>query len=136
MADRLGVWGPATVDFSLSASPPSIVLPSTDAADIAAFIQPTLVHFNPVEVTVKVKWESGNEFGQPVTVKVSAPYRPMMTFIFGKFVEALRRHFSKHPDGVAPHVRPQLWVDTCEQFLGFGMPGPSQVCGECGQARQ
>ncbi len=90
MADRLGVWGPATVEFSLSASPPSIVLPSTDAADIAAFIQPTLVHFNPAEVTVKVKWESGNEFGQPVTVTLSAPYRPMMTFIFGNSVSPIK----------------------------------------------
>lgn len=85
MANRLGVWGPATVGpFSLSATPPSIVLPSTDAADIAAFIQPTLVHFNPVEVTVTVAWPEGdNEFGKAVTVTLSAPYRPMMTFIFG-----------------------------------------------------
>jgi hypothetical protein len=85
MADRLGPWGPATVGpFSLGATPPSIVLPSTDAADIAAFIQPMLVHFNPAEVDVTVAWpEGGNEFGQPVTITLSAPFRPMMTFIFG-----------------------------------------------------
>ncbi len=80
-----GTWGPATVAAVFpSATPPSIVLPSTDAADIAAFIQPMLVHFNPAEVDVTVAWpEGGNEFGQPVTITLSAPFRPMMTFIFG-----------------------------------------------------
>lgn len=85
MANRLGAWGPAAAGpFALGASPPSIVLPSTDARDIAAFIQPTLVHFNPAEVTVAVSWpDGGNQFGQPVRVTLSAPFRPMMTFIFG-----------------------------------------------------
>ncbi len=67
-------WGPGTL---------------TETADVGAHpvvekIRPYLAGFDLSEVTIQAEWLDGDHrFEDRVRVTVSAPYRPMMTFIFG-----------------------------------------------------
>lgn len=68
-------WGPDT--HSALAS---------DASPIAQTVQPLLSGFDLSEVTIKAEWPDGNNQaseGNHVRVTVTAPYRPIVTFIFG-----------------------------------------------------
>ncbi len=82
MADALGPWGSATRTISDFSTAPS------DATDKGIYdaIRPSLASFNLSEVTATVEWiDGGNrpDLEHRVRVTVSAPYRPIMTFIFG-----------------------------------------------------
>jgi Flp pilus assembly protein TadG len=74
LADRLGPWGPASYSGTGASADP-----------IAQAVSPILVAVDPSEVSIQADWiDGGNEFSQDhVRVTVSAPYRPLMTFIFG-----------------------------------------------------
>jgi len=73
LADRLGPWGPAAYSST-----------GADGHAIADVVRPSLATLDPAEVTLETEWLDGNnELNQPVRVTVSAPYQPMMTFIFG-----------------------------------------------------
>jgi Flp pilus assembly protein TadG len=74
MADRLGPWGPATYTGTSD----------VDGHPIVAAIRPSLVGLHLSQVTIQAEWpDADNKFEQRVRVTVSAPYQPMMTFIFG-----------------------------------------------------
>jgi hypothetical protein len=75
MADRLGPWGTATYSGT-----------ADDGSPIALAMQPSLVGLDPAQVTILAEWpDGGNEVSEHdrVRVTVSAPYQPIMTFIFG-----------------------------------------------------
>jgi Flp pilus assembly protein TadG len=73
-ADRLGPWGPATLSFT-----------AADAHPIATAIEPILgASIDPANVTMDVVWVDGsNEVDNRVSVTLTAPFFPIMTFIFG-----------------------------------------------------
>lgn len=78
-ADRLGPWGP---DAFLGSAE------DEDAHQIVRTIVRFLPTFDPAEVTLQAeRIDGGNVFEGPrrdrVRVTVSAPFRPIMTFIFG-----------------------------------------------------
>jgi hypothetical protein len=74
MADRLGPWGPATYAGTAD----------VEGHPIVAAIRPFLVGLDLSQVTIQAEWpDADNKFEQRVRVAVSAPYQPMMTFIFG-----------------------------------------------------
>lgn len=75
LSDQLTVWGPA--EISTTANAGNVV---------TEFIAPKLVGWNLSEVNVNVAWIDGDHDvrqGNRVRVELSAPYRPVMTFIFG-----------------------------------------------------
>jgi Flp pilus assembly protein TadG len=75
LADRLGPWGPQ--GFTVTAE---------DASPLVAAIRPVLAGFDLSQVTIQAEWpDGGNDpsSDQRVRVTVSAPYRPIITFIFG-----------------------------------------------------
>ena len=73
MASRLGPWGPA--DYTGTGS---------DTNPIAQAAQSSLSGFDLSEVNVQVSWLDGdNKLDQTVRATVSAPYQPLVTFIFG-----------------------------------------------------
>lgn len=53
--------------------------------DLTDTVRPYLVGLDPQNVTIKVEWFTGNQPNgrNRVQVTVSAPYRPIMAFIFG-----------------------------------------------------
>ena len=67
-------WGPDT--YSALAN---------DASPIAQTVQSSLPGFDLSAITINAEWLGGNEVMQNdhVRVTVTAPYRPIMTFIFG-----------------------------------------------------
>ena len=76
LADRTGVWGPDAVQTT-AAGPDAI----------AQAIAPQLVGWNNDDVSVTVEWPDGGNDpleGHRVRVRLSAPYQPLMTFIFGQ----------------------------------------------------
>jgi len=82
MADKLGPWGPATVSGTAESGHPLI-----------AAIRPLLTGFALGEVTVLAEWpDGGNDVSEDhrVRVTVSAPYRPVVLFIFGNPTYTLR----------------------------------------------
>jgi hypothetical protein len=73
MADRLLPWGPA--DYAGTAE---------DGSPLAKAVESSLHGLELSEVTIQAQWiDGGNDPEQRVRVTVSAPYRPIMTFIFG-----------------------------------------------------
>lgn len=75
LSDRLGSWGAKTVTTKAHRQ-----------NDIAATAATSLVGWNLEEVQIKVEWIDGGSdirYGHRVRVEMLAPYRPMMTFIFG-----------------------------------------------------
>jgi len=73
LADRLGPWGPQSYSGR-----------GDDSHPIADAVRPSLTAFDPSEVGIQADWIDGdNQFEQRVCVAVSAPYQPIMTFIFG-----------------------------------------------------
>jgi Flp pilus assembly protein TadG len=80
MANRLGSWGPT----SYSAH-------GDDAAAIATYIRPMLEGFDLSQVTIQAAWiDGGNKPEQRVRVTLTAPYQPVMAFIFGSTEITLR----------------------------------------------
>ena len=76
LSDKLPVWGPHEISVTADAGNP-----------VAEFIAPNLVGWNLSEVNVQMKWIDGDHDvrrGSRVRVELTAPYRPVMTFIFGK----------------------------------------------------
>lgn len=75
LADELQAWGPAEISVT------------ADAGNaVTDFIGPKLVGWNLSEVSVNVSWIDGDHDvrdGNRVHVKMTAPYRPIMTFILG-----------------------------------------------------
>jgi Flp pilus assembly protein TadG len=72
---QMGSWGPTTYG----------PIAANDSNAIAKAIAPYLADLDPSTVTLKVEWPDGdNQVGSRVRVTVSAPYQPLMTFIFGK----------------------------------------------------
>ena len=81
LADRLGPWGPDAY-----AAPAA-----EDDHPIAAVIRPSLVGMDLDEVAIEVTWpDGGNQMQDRVRVLVTAPYRPVITFIFGNPTITLR----------------------------------------------
>ncbi len=73
LANRLGTWGPAAYSGQASDDHPMTIA-----------VRPSLTTFELSDVTVKADWLDGdNELEDRVRVTASAPYRPIMTFIFG-----------------------------------------------------
>ena len=75
LSSQLGAWGPETVTCKAS-----------DPSPIAEAIRPFLVSLDLSKVDIVVEWlDGGNDgmSGHRVQVRVSAPYKPIMTFIFG-----------------------------------------------------
>ena len=75
LADRLSTWGPGQISMT-----------ANEVNEIGEFIAPKLVGWNLNEVKVDVIWiDDGNDArnGNRVFVEMTAPYRPIMTFIFG-----------------------------------------------------
>ncbi len=84
LADQLGPWGPDTI--SGTAAENADADPADPGQQIAEICRSTLVGIDPNEVTYEVTWiDGGNDpmVGHRVNVSVSAPYQPIMTFIFG-----------------------------------------------------
>ncbi|NIO34297.1 MAG: hypothetical protein GTO26_04800 [Planctomycetales bacterium] len=80
-ADRLGPWGPATLSLT-----------AADPHPIASAIEPILsASIDPANVTLEVVWVDGsNEVDRRVSVTLTAPFLPVMTFIFGNSPHTLR----------------------------------------------
>lgn len=75
LSDRLGSWGPDPISTSADGS-----------NDIAEAASASLVGWELQDVEIHVEWlDLGNDvrFGHRVRVEMSAPHRPIMTFIFG-----------------------------------------------------
>ncbi|HUT14608.1 MAG TPA: TadE/TadG family type IV pilus assembly protein [Thermoguttaceae bacterium] len=80
LADRLGPWGPQSYSGQ-----------GDDSHPVADAVRPSLTAFDPSEVGIQADWIDGdNEFEKRVRIAVSAPYRPIMTFIFGNPTFTLR----------------------------------------------
>ncbi len=75
LAERMAVWGPDPISIRAS-----------QADEISASITSSLVGWNLEEVEIEMEWiDAGNDArqGHRIRVAMTAPYRPMMTFIFG-----------------------------------------------------
>jgi hypothetical protein len=73
MAEPLGIWGPDSYSGT-----------ADDDHPLAQSVRRTMVGVDYSEVAIEATWpEGGNDVQQQVTISVSVPYRPMMTFIFG-----------------------------------------------------
>jgi Flp pilus assembly protein TadG len=75
LAERTGVWGPGSISMKAS-----------QTGEIPAAIAASLVGWNLEDVEIQVDWmDGGNDarLGHRIRVAMTAPYRPMMTFIFG-----------------------------------------------------
>jgi hypothetical protein len=73
-ADRLGPWGPQPVSENVGGG----------THELAGTLAPFLVGIDPNEVTMDVEWpDADNRVEARVRVTLSAPYTPMMTFLFG-----------------------------------------------------
>jgi Flp pilus assembly protein TadG len=69
-----GPWGPGTISAPATAS----------GIPAVAALQPFLFTCDPPSTTIQVAWPDGNnQPGNRVSVTVTTPYQPMMTFIFG-----------------------------------------------------
>jgi Flp pilus assembly protein TadG len=69
-----GKWGTTPIDQYLTAS----------GVPVVNAVKPILSHCPQSETRIRVEWPDGNnEVGDRVLVKVTSPYRPIMTFIFG-----------------------------------------------------
>lgn len=82
LADRLTTWGPGAIAVS-----------ADEGHEAAEYIAPKLIGWNLSEVNLEVSWmDGGNDVRHDhrVHVELSAPYRPVMTFIFGQPSIALR----------------------------------------------
>jgi hypothetical protein len=80
LADRLGPWGPA--DYSGTGD---------DAHPVVQSVQSSLIGLVPSDVQFQIQWIDGtNDVEDRVHVTVTAPYQPMMTFIFGNPTLTLR----------------------------------------------
>lgn len=80
LAERLGVWGPASITEADVSHP-----------IIAEVIQPLLQGFDQNQVTILVEWpDGGNNPGQEyqhrARVTVSTTYQPIITFIFAQSI--------------------------------------------------
>lgn len=75
LANPLDVWGPTEISVN------------ADAGNaVTEFIAPKLVGWNLSEVNIRVVWIDGDNdvrYGNRVRVEMTAPYRPVMTFLFG-----------------------------------------------------
>jgi len=77
MATVLGTWGPATIDVTGNSTGVPLVDGSRDG------VKPMLVGCDLAQTHIHVAWSSGsNSFDAPVKVTVTAPYHPIMLFIF------------------------------------------------------
>jgi len=75
LADELEAWGPTAISATADAG-----------NSVTDYIAPKLIGWNLSEVRVDVAWIDGDHDvrdGNRVQVEMSAPYRPVMTFIFG-----------------------------------------------------
>ena len=75
LADRLSILGPEAVSVT-----------ADQGNELTDFVAPKLVGWNLSEVTVDVAWiDGGNDVRSDhrVHVEMTAPYRPIMTFILG-----------------------------------------------------
>jgi len=80
LANRLGSWGPQSYSGR-----------GDDSHPIAEVVRPWLTAFDPSEVGIQADWiDGGNDVDRRVRIAVSAPYRPIMTFIFGNPTFTLR----------------------------------------------
>ena len=82
LATKLGSWGPAAYSGN-----------AADGTAIANYIKPMLA--DPSNVAITATWIDGGNApvpppGNRVTVTVSAPYKPIMLFIFGNQSYTLR----------------------------------------------
>jgi Flp pilus assembly protein TadG len=76
LADRLTVWGPSPISVTADESGP-----------VTEFIAAKLVGWELSDVKIELKWLDGDNdvlTGNRVKVAMSAPYRPIMTHIFGQ----------------------------------------------------
>jgi Flp pilus assembly protein TadG len=75
LAERTAVWGPDPISIQAS-----------QGEEISASIASSLVGWNLEEVEIRMDWiDAGNDArqGHRIRVAMTAPYRPIMTFIFG-----------------------------------------------------
>ena len=75
LSNRLAPWGPEIVEVKAS-----------DSNEVTELIASSLVGWELSEVDIKLEWiDGGNDprQGHRVAATLNAPYRPMMTFIFG-----------------------------------------------------
>lgn len=81
MASAGGVWGPTTIDVNANANGIPIIDGTVGGLQIG--VQPLLIGCNLPQSRVVASWPQGtNELGDQVTVTVSAPFQPVLTFIF------------------------------------------------------
>jgi Flp pilus assembly protein TadG len=77
MATALGTWGPTTIDVTASTNG----VPAIDGTKDG--VRPMLVGCDLPQTHVRIQWTKGtNSFDSPVQVTVTAPYHPIMLFIF------------------------------------------------------
>jgi hypothetical protein len=75
LATELGTWGPGAYSGTAAGSGP-----------IPATVAPLIYGVDPADVSIQVTWiDGGNDQRDDDRVRVvlSAPYRPIITFIFG-----------------------------------------------------
>lgn len=75
LAQRLNAWGPDEIDLTADSE-----------HEVISSISNQLVGWKLNEVNVRVSWpDGGNDFrnGDRIHVDISAPFRPVMTFILG-----------------------------------------------------
>jgi Flp pilus assembly protein TadG len=75
MADRMNAWGPQPIKMT-----------ADQGHEAVSAISDALVGWDRSEVEVSVEWlDGGNDVTRQhrVQVALSAPYRPLMTFLFG-----------------------------------------------------
>lgn len=78
MANRLGTWGPTTIDVVATAAG----IPIVDGAN-GDGVQPMLIGCDLSRTRIRAEWLGGsNEVDMPVRVTVTSPYQPIMLFIF------------------------------------------------------
>lgn len=84
MAEVLGPWGPSSIDVPLTSNGTPIVGGDFDGDGKIDGVQPLMVGCDLSRSRIRVEWVSGsNDPGKVVSVRVTTPYQPVLSFVFG-----------------------------------------------------
>ena len=77
LADRLGTWGPSTIEVTASGGGEPVVGAAGEG------VQPMLIGCDLDQTHIRVEWLNGsNGFNDSVRATITSPYQPIMLFIF------------------------------------------------------
>ena len=75
LSTEMGTWGPTTVNIY-----------ADDPGEMGTIVRNNLVAINPANVSIQVQWIDAGTSVQAhdrITVTTTAPFQPMLTFLFG-----------------------------------------------------